>query len=85
MDAVIVAVEGPTAAGKTTWCRKHASVFVEEYASTGVESDGTDATGQAAYWVGINSGRWRAAQDLEAQSGTAICDSDPLKLHYSWC
>jgi len=22
---------------------------------------------------------------LEAQVGTAICDSDPLKLHYSWC
>ncbi len=81
---VIVAVEGPSAVGKTTWCREHASVLVEEYSPTGVEPDGLDAAYQAAYWVGVNSGRWRAAVDLESRSGTAICDSDPLKLHYSW-
>ncbi|MGB5952822.1 MAG: hypothetical protein WBG57_09985, partial [Ornithinimicrobium sp.] len=84
-DGVIVAVEGPSAAGKTTWCRRQASAFVEEYAPTGVEPDGADASAQAAYWVGVNSNRWRRAIDLEARSGTAICDSDPLKLHYSWC
>lgn len=82
---MIVVVEGPSAAGKTTWCRQHASVLIEEYAPTGLEPDGTDAASQAAYWVGVNSGRWRAAVDLEARSGTAICDTDPLKLHYSWC
>jgi len=82
---VIVAVEGPSAAGKTTWCRQHASALVEEYARTGVEPDGTDAAYQADYWIRVNSGRWRAALDLEAGSGTVICDSDPLKLHYSWC
>lgn len=82
---MIVAVEGPTAAGKTTWCQQHAAVFVEEYAPTGTEPDGTDAPAQAAYWVGVNSGRWRAALELEARAGTATCDSDPLKLHYSWC
>jgi hypothetical protein len=60
-------------------------VFIEEYAPTGVEPDGTDAADQAVYWVGVNSGRWRAALDLETRSRTAICDSDPLKLHYSWC
>ncbi len=82
---MIVAVEGPSAAGKTTWCRRHASVLVEEYAPTGFEPDGTDAANQAAYWVRVNAGRWRAALELEAASKTVICDSEPLKLHYSWC
>ncbi len=31
-DGVIIALEGPSAAGKTTWCRRHASDFVGEYA-----------------------------------------------------
>ena len=30
------------------------------------------------------SDRWAAAVRLEAETGTAVCDSDPLKLHYSW-
>jgi hypothetical protein len=82
---VIVAVEGPSAAGKTAWCRQHASVFIEEYAPTHAEPDGSDLAAQATYWVAVNCRRWRAAQQLESRAGTAICDSDPLKLHYSWC
>jgi hypothetical protein len=35
--------------------------------------------------VAINSQRWRAARLLEHQTGLAVCASDPLKLHYSWC
>ena len=82
---MIVAVEGPSAAGKTTWCRRHAVDFVAEYVPTGTEPDGTDLAAQAAYWVAINSQRWEDAQLLEQQTGLAVCDSDPLKLHYSWC
>lgn len=82
---MIVAVEGPSAAGKTTWCRQHASVFVAEHAPTGLEADPSGASDQAAFRVGVNSARWRAALDLESRSRTALCDSDPLKLHYSWC
>jgi hypothetical protein len=82
---VIVAVEGPSGAGKTTWCQQHVSSFVEEYAVTGVEPDGSDLTAQARFWIAVNSRRWKAAQALEARSGTAVCDGDPLKLHYSWC
>jgi len=82
---VIVAVEGPSAAGKTTWCRQHSDRFVAEYAPTGSEPASDDLPGQAAYWVAANSGRWHEARALEAQTGLAICDSDPLKLHYSWC
>lgn len=83
--SVIIAVEGPSAAGKTTWCHRHASEVVEEYVPTGAEPDGTDMSAQAAYWTHVNSRRWSQAVALEARTGLAICDSDPLKLHYSWC
>ena len=59
--------------------------FVPEYAPTGTEPDGSDAGEQARYWTGVNTVRWSQALDLENREGLAICDSDPLKLHYSWC
>jgi hypothetical protein len=40
---------------------------------------------QASYWVEVNSNRWRQAVALEQDSQIVLCDSDPLKLHYSWC
>jgi hypothetical protein len=52
---------------------------------TGREPDGTDEDRQAAYWVRVNSGRWQQAIELEKQNRVVLCDSDPLKLHYSWC
>ena len=82
---MIVAVEGPSAAGKTTWCRAAAAEFVPEYAPTGTEPDGSDAAGQARYWTDVNMARWSQALDLENRVAAAICDSDPMKLHYSWC
>jgi hypothetical protein len=84
-DAVIVVVVGPSAAGKTTWCRRHLPVFVSKYIPTGSEPDGTDPVAQAAYWVSVNSGRWDQALALARETGLAVYDSDPLKLHYSWC
>jgi hypothetical protein len=81
---VIVVVEGPSAAGKTSWCQLHAADFVAEYAPTDNEPDGSDLAAQADYWASVNSQRWLQAIDLERRSGLAICDSDPLKLHYSW-
>lgn len=82
---VIVAVEGPSAAGKTTWCRATGEQFVAEYSPTGQEPDGSDPAGQATYWAHVNAQRWSQALALEAATGVAVCDSDPLKLHYSWC
>lgn len=81
---MIIVVEGPSAAGKTTWCRAHAARFVPEYEPTGAEPDGTDPVTQADYWVNVNSGRWAEAVGLERRTGLAVCDSDPMKLHYSW-
>jgi hypothetical protein len=39
----------------------------------------------AAYWTRANSDRWQQAVDLEKSHGLAVCDTDPFKLHYSWC
>ncbi|MFE7421789.1 hypothetical protein [Rhodococcus sp. NPDC057529] len=82
---MIVAVEGPSAAGKTTWCRSTGRAFVAEYTPTGQEPDGTDPSEQANYWAQVNAHRWTQALTLEDATGMAVCDSDPLKLHYSWC
>jgi nicotinamide riboside kinase len=81
---MIVAVEGPSAAGKTTWCRRHASHVVAEYLRTGQEPDSGDPVTQATYWAEVNCRRWQVAVGLEQIHGTAVCDTDPLKLHYSW-
>lgn len=82
---MIAVVEGPSAAGKTTWCRHQPWPVVAEYAPSGAEPDGSDEDRRAAYWVAVNSGRWQRALELEAEHGVVLCDSDPLKLHYSWC
>jgi hypothetical protein len=58
---------------------------VDEYAPTGREPDDADNELQAAYWVQVNSGRWQQALELEKQNRVVLCDSDPLKLHFSWC
>lgn len=83
---MIVAVEGPSAAGKTTWCARHGGdAIVPEYVPTGREPDDADPDAQADYWAEVNMGRWAAARSVECATGVAVCDSDPLKLHYSWC
>ena len=82
---MIVAVEGPSAAGKTTWCERQPWPTVAEYAPTGHEPDDADADRQVAYWVRVNCDRWRQSLGLERDHQIVLCDSDPLKLHYSWC
>lgn len=79
---MIVAVEGPSAAGKTTWCRRTAGRFVAEYAPTGREP--TDAEALARHRVRIGIGRWAAALQLQRSDGLGICDTDPVRLHHSW-
>jgi hypothetical protein len=85
MSGVIVAVEGPSAAGKTTWCSRRRWPVVAEYAPRGVEPDCSDEIRRAVFWVGVNAERWQQALVLEQSSPVVLCDGDPLKLHYSWC
>ena len=80
-----MAVTGPSASGKTTWCRRHyLDDVVDEYSPTGVEPVDADLAAQAALWCGVSCRRWQEAADRERVSGLAVCDDDPLKLHYSW-
>src|ERR1044071_8297379 len=79
---MIVVVEGPTAAGKTSWCRRYVGRYVAEYAATGREP--TDAVALARHWARAGMRRWAQAIDQERTDGVAFCDTDPVKLHYSW-
>ncbi len=83
---MIVAIEGPTAAGKTSWVTTHHSgVAVWEYRSPGNEPDRSTYPGAAArFWAEANAGRWQQALDTETAHGLAVCDTDPFKLHYVW-
>lgn len=79
---MIVVVEGPTASGKTTWCRRLAAgVVVPETPSVEPPTDVEEA---ARFWAADGAGRWQRAVEIESAAGVAVCDSDPLKLHYSW-
>ncbi|RZT86801.1 hypothetical protein EV383_3700 [Pseudonocardia sediminis] len=83
---VIIAVEGPSAAGKTTWCSRQPWPVVAEYQPTGHEPpDDVDESRRAAYWVDVDVGRWGRARTLERGNPIVLCDGDPVKLHYSWC
>src|SRR5438874_2132649 len=82
---MIIAVEGVSAAGKTTWCRRHASspqACLPEYSGTPPPNDPAAA---AQFWAEVDSARWGSALELERKYGVAYCDTDPCKLHYTWC
>jgi hypothetical protein len=79
---VIVVVEGPTAAGKTMWCQRQVGRFVAAYASAGTEP--VDGQALARHWARVSMRRWAEAENLERIDGVAFCDTDPVKLHYSW-
>jgi len=80
--AVIIAVDGHSAAGKTTWCRTVAEEFVREYLPTGREPGCDDAVLKARYWRAVNTKRWSQLLDLERRDALSLCDSDPLTLQY---
>jgi len=83
---MIVVVEGISASGKTTRCRKHAPGFTVP--ETGPRDNAPDATldaeAAARFWVEQGAHRWQAACTIERSRGVAVCDTDPIKLHYIW-
>lgn len=83
---MIIVVEGPSAAGKTTWVAAHcppAAVISETPGGPAPDRD-LNPDGAAAHWAGLSAARWHAAHQAEQATGTAVCDTDPLKLHYIW-
>jgi hypothetical protein len=82
----ILAIEGPSASGKTTWCQRHfPDGFVEDAPETIQAPDlFAEPHEVAAFWVEHNIGRWQKALEIEKRNSIAVCDSDPLKLYFSW-
>lgn len=83
---MILVVEGISASGKTTWCTQHGEQHViPEHSRFENEPDRIkDPSGAAGFWAERNVDRWQAAVAMEGISSWALCDSDPLKLHYIW-
>jgi hypothetical protein len=79
---VIVVVEGPSASGKTTWSVTHAALSL--VSETPSATPPPDPEAAARFWADEGSSRWARALDVERETGLAVCDTDPLKLHYSW-
>jgi hypothetical protein len=81
---VIVVVEGPSGAGKTTWCRTHGGshALLEELPDHATVP--ADPEAQARFWVERNVARWEQVLERERRDGLVVVDVDPFKLHYVW-
>ena len=82
---MIIVVEGLSAAGKTTWCREHAGRYLIKESYPEKRPDKQSGPGEAArLWTDWNAKRWADAVSMEENQGIAVCDTDPLKLHFMW-
>jgi hypothetical protein len=81
---VIIAVEGPSGAGKTTWCRIHAGANALLEALPDHSVVPRDPEAAARFWVERNVARWKEVLAREARDGLVVVDTDPFKLHYVW-
>jgi hypothetical protein len=89
IPGVIVVVEGPSAAGKTTWTQRHCDPAIVVAETTAAEVAAAPdhrehPTAAAEFWTRLGGARWEQALRIEQASGIAVCDSDPFKLHYAW-
>lgn len=82
---MIVVVEGPSAAGKSTCAARLAPVAGLVPEAIGLEPPSGPSHVIAEFWTDANAERWGEALRVEAETGAALCDTDPLKLHYSFC
>jgi hypothetical protein len=83
---MIVVMEGPSAAGKTTWCRTYCPGNVVEAAPESLAAPDLygDPVEVANFWIDFHKKQWLAALQIEKEKGVAICDGDPLHLYFSW-
>jgi hypothetical protein len=70
---MIVVVEGPSAAGKTTWCRRHAPRWLPE-----------PGRWTMAEILRYQRDRWRKAVDADTAGELIVLDGDPFKLYCTW-
>ncbi|WP_298464315.1 hypothetical protein [uncultured Erythrobacter sp.] len=84
---MIIVAEGISAAGKTTFARQFGDGrWVPEIPVKG-DRPGADASldAHAHFWAEHNVRKFQMALAIEREHGFAICDTDPMKIHYSWC
>ena len=81
---MIIVVEGPSGAGKTTWCRTHGGRYALLESLPDHATVPTDPQAAARFWVDRNVARWDEVLEREARNGLVIVDTDPFKLHYVW-
>jgi hypothetical protein len=81
---VIVVVEGPSGAGKTTWCLTHGGshALLESLPDGSIVPEDEDAA--ARFWVERNVARWAEVHAREGRDGLVVVDTDPFKLHFTW-
>jgi len=82
---VIIVVEGPSASGKTTYASTHGGNALVPESSGVVPPVDVSAEERAEFWSHENARRWALAVKAEDSLGRALCDTDPLKLHYDYC
>lgn len=81
---MIIVVEGPSGAGKTTWCRTHAGANALLEALPDHSTVPTEPQAAARFWVERNVAQWQEVLEREARDGLVVVDTDPFKLHYVW-
>jgi hypothetical protein len=84
---MIVVLEGISAAGKTTYARQFGEGrFVPEIPVKGdLPDESASLDDHARFWAEHNVRKFQMALEIEREHGFAICDTDPMKIHYSWC
>lgn len=87
---MLIAVEGPSAVGKTTALQTlpPGQVLGEGWEIVGIARADmpTDASSREAqqFLMGVSARRWEQLLRREADCGHAYADTDPLKLHYGF-
>lgn len=79
---MLIAIEGVSAAGKTTRASRYAPAVLGEITGTPPPGD-LEQIGE--YWTDQHARRWRQGLELETEHSVVCFDTDPLKLHYAWC
>ncbi len=84
---MIIVAEGISAAGKTTFARRFGDGrWLSEVEVKGRRLDShAPLIDHARFWSDHNAFCFQLAMEIEAKHGFAICDTDPMKIHYSWC
>ena len=81
---MIVVIEGPSGAGKTTWCIRYGGAHALLESLPDHATVPTEPEAEARFWVERNVARWNEVLGRERRDGLVIVDTDPFKLHYVW-